>query len=143
MSVQNACPFSLIQNFKACMNPKSTKSDGCIVSTISFLYVSKYCFTIAMLDCVCLQSCIQKQNKNSGSNNKCGRVNSSVHILCRYVPVQLLRWMILIGLQIIFINFSILNIICGQITITHLPIYIYIIWNFCNSSLIRLITLIL
>jgi hypothetical protein len=29
---------------------------------------SKYCFNIAMLDCV---SCIHKQNKKSGSNNKC------------------------------------------------------------------------
>jgi hypothetical protein len=46
------------------------------------------------------------------------KLNSSIHVLFEYVPVYLLRWAILIDL--VFIKFFILNIICGPITIIHL-----------------------
>jgi hypothetical protein len=57
-------------------------------------------------------------------------VNYSVFILCGYVLIHFLRWMVLIGLQIliVFIDFSILNIICVPVTIIHLncvPIHIH------------------
>jgi hypothetical protein len=50
-------------------------------------------------------------------------VNPSVHIL------HLFMWTIVIGSQILFINFSILDIICGSIRIVHLssvPVHVQI-----------------
>jgi hypothetical protein len=47
-------------------------------------------------------------------------VNSSIHILYGYGLVHLLRWIILIGLQLKFINFPILNTIYRPFTIIHL-----------------------
>jgi hypothetical protein len=74
------------------------------------------------------------------------QVNSLIHILFEYIPVYLLRWAILIDL--VFIKFFILNIICGPITIIHLsdvPVHIQIRYipectpfNNCTSLIFKL-----